>query len=77
LSDFSCCFFDFLPLNLLLFQSHHSLSRDNQRKALIQGRNNVSDGVGVEPRSRERDHTVAVKNGALTLSALGHSAKRF
>jgi len=54
------CFFAFLPLSLLLVQSHQA--EIIVVKRFIQGRNNVCDmGVGVEPGSSDRDHTVAIK----------------
>jgi len=59
ISEFSGCFFDFLPLNLLLVRSHQADIIIVKR--LIQGRNNVYDEVGVEPRSHDCDHTVAIK----------------
>jgi len=42
--SFSVCFFDFLPLNLLLVQSHQAELIIVKR--LIQGRNNVYDEDG-------------------------------
>jgi len=60
-SKFSGCFFDFLPLNLLLVRSHQT--EIIVVKRLIQGHNNETR-VGVEPRSHDRR-----KNGALTLLA--------
>jgi len=62
-SKFFGCFFDFLPLNLLLVWSRQA-EMIIIVKRLIQERNKVSDedgSLGVEPRSRDRDHTVAVK----------------
>jgi len=49
----------FLLLNLLLVRSHQAQIFIVKR--LIQGRNNVSIRVGDGPKSRDRDHTVAVK----------------
>jgi len=64
ISKFSGCIFDFLPLNLLLVRSHQAeiiiLSKDATTCAMREG---------IELRSRDCDHTVAVKNGTLTLLA--------
>jgi len=46
-------------VNLLLVRSHQAEIIIVKR--LIQGRNNVSIWVEVEPRSRNRDHTVAIR----------------
>jgi len=59
ISEFFSCFFDFLPLNLLLVQSHQV--EIIIRNRLIQGQNNMSDEVGVQHRSRDHDHTIAIK----------------
>jgi len=60
ISEFSGCFFDFLPPNLLLVRSHQAEIIIVKR--LVQGRrNNVSDEGGVERRSSDCDHTVAIK----------------
>jgi len=57
--QFSGCFFDFLPLNLVLVRSHQAeiiilsaLSKDATTCTMM---------AEVEPRSRNRDHTVAIK----------------
>jgi len=55
-------YFDFLPLNLLLVRFHQAEIIIVKR--LIQGRNNVSDEVGVECRSCDYDHD-RHKNDAL------------
>jgi len=67
ISKFSGCFFDFLPLNLLLVRSHQA--EIIILKRLIKDATTLPTRVIVEPRSRDRDHTVRRKNGALTLSA--------
>jgi len=69
ISEFFGCFFDFIPLNLLV-QSHQAEIIIVKR--LIQGRNSVWDEVGVKLRSRYRK-TVAVKTA---LNPLGHAADK-
>jgi len=56
------------PLNLLLVRKHQAEIIVAKRG--IQGRN-ISTRVGVEPRTRVRDHTVAIKTA---LYLLGHAA---
>jgi len=53
-SEFSGCFFGILPLNLMLVRRH-------QADALSKDVITCPMRVKVEPRSRDRDYTVAVK----------------
>jgi len=61
ISEFSKGLLTFLPFKLLLVRSHQAQTIIVKRP--IQGRNNVlcATRVGVEHRSRDRGHTVAVK----------------
>jgi len=64
---FSGCFFDFLPLNLLLVRSHQAEIIIVMR--LIQGRNNVYDEGGSWTYITRSWLHGRHKNSALTLSA--------
>jgi len=55
---FSGRFFDIFPIGFLFVQSHQE--EIIIVKCLIQGCNNATR-VEVKPRTRDRDHTVAVK----------------
>jgi len=65
--EYSGCFFNFLPLNLLLVRSHQA--EISSMKLLIQGRNNVCDESESWTLITWLWSQGRHKNGSLTLSA--------